>query len=26
MAILLASDDGKGITGQELCVDGGFKV
>jgi hypothetical protein len=26
MAILLPSDDGRGITGQEICVDGGFKV
>ena len=26
MALLLASEDGKGITGQEISVDGGFKV
>ena len=26
MAVLLASEDGKGITGQEISVDGGFKV
>jgi 3-hydroxybutyrate dehydrogenase len=26
MAVLLASDEGRGITGQEISVDGGFKV
>ena len=26
MAVLLASEEGKGITGQEICVDGGFRV
>jgi enoyl-[acyl-carrier-protein] reductase (NADH) len=26
MATLLASDDGRGITGQVISVDGGYKV
>jgi enoyl-[acyl-carrier-protein] reductase (NADH) len=26
MAVLLASDEGKAITGQEVSVDGGYKV
>lgn len=26
MAVLLASEEGAGITGQEISVDGGYKV